>query len=226
MWSALLSAYQRLAAKRMFSRWSPYYEHEVTENKYSAADRTAAEAIRLLAQQKKDRPTIADIGIGTGLLTQQIFDALPCRIVGLDFTEDMLAVCAARNITELLIKCDVGKSPWPLESGSADMVVSSGLAEYLTPKMLQHFLSETTRVLQQNAPLVFTYMPSDTDKHSIKLWRGHSGTYLVCGYTPQEIEAVITKSGLILLQHSQPFAGCVFRDGSSYDYRLIAAKKA
>lgn len=226
MWPALLSAYQRLAAKRMFSRWSPYYEYEVTENKYSAADRTAAEAIRLLVQQKRNRPLIADIGIGTGLSAQQIFDALPCRIIGLDFTEDMLAVCAARNITELLIKCDVGKSPWPLESESADMVVSSGLAEYLTPEMLQHFLSESARVLQQNAPLVFTYMPSDAGKHSIKLWRGHSGTYLVCDYTPQEIEASLSQNGFILLQHSAPFAGCVFRDGSSYDYRLIAAKKA
>jgi len=210
----------------MFSRWSPYYEEEVTENFYSAADRTAGEAIKLLAQQNKDRPSIADIGIGTGLLAQQLFDAIPCRITGLDFTEDMLAVCASRDITELLIKCDVGKAAWPVESGSMDMVVSSGLAEYLTPEMLQHFLKEAGRVLQQNKPLVFTYLPSDTGKSSMKLWRGHSGTYLICGYTPDEIEAALGEHGFILLQHSQPFAGCLFRDGSSYDYRLIAAKKA
>lgn len=209
----------------MFARWSPIYEVEVTENKYSAADEVAKESIRLLGRMDKTMPLIADIGIGTGLLAQQIFDALPCRIIGLDFTEDMMAVSAAREITELLVKCDVGKDLWPIESGSCDMVVSAGLHEYLTPEMIRHFLAESVRVLQCGTCLVFTYMPRGTGEKQTTLWHGHTGTYLICGYEPSEMEQMIRHTGLDVVRHSDPFKGCVFHDGSSYDYRLMIARK-
>lgn len=209
----------------MFARWSPLYETEVTENKYSAADAVAREALKLLGQKPVGEPLIADIGIGTGLLAQQIYDACPCRIIGLDFTEDMMAVAAAREIAELLVKCDVGKDPWPMEAGLCDMVVSAGLLEYLTPDMLQHFLKESERVLQQNGHLVFTYMPREPQQKQLKLWHGHSGTYLISGYIPADVEALLQQDGLEVLHHSAPFKGCIFQDGSSYDYRLVVAKK-
>lgn len=209
----------------MFARWSPIYETEVTENKYSAADEVAKEALRLLGRSGKDRPLIADIGIGTGLLAQQIFDAYPSRIIGLDFTEDMMAVAAAREVAELLVKCDAGKDPWPIEDGSCEMVVSAGLLEYLTPRMLQHFLTESKRILQQNGHLVFTYMPRDAQQKQLTFWRGHSGSYLISGYIPDDMEKTLQQNGFELLHHSPPFKGCIFYDGSSYDYRLIIVKK-
>lgn len=209
----------------MFARWSPIYETEVTENSYSAADTVAKESIRLLGALEKSNPLIADIGIGTGLLAQQIFDSLPCRIIGLDFTEDMMAVTAAREITELLVKCDVGKDPWPIESGSCDMVLSAGLLEYLMPDMTQHFLAEASRVLTGGAPIIFTYMPRAGHEKQTTVWRGHSGTYLICGYTPHEMEELLQNAGLSVVKHTDPFKGCVFQDGSSYDYRLVIAGK-
>ena len=208
----------------MFARWSPIYEHEVAENAYSAADETARASIKHLARLESQVPKIADIGIGTGLLAQQVFDAMRCRITGLDFTEDMMAVCATREVTELLVKCDVGRDHWPIESDSQDAVLSAGLLEYLTPDMLQHFVLESARVLQRNGLLVFTYMPQKPDGQQIKLWQGHSGTYLICGYKAKEVEAILKRSNFTILEHSQPFKGCVFHDGSSYDYRLIAAR--
>lgn len=225
MLNRLVNFYQRHAARRMFSRWSPIYEDEVSENSYSAADETARAAIRHLAQQNRPNPAIADIGIGTGLLAQQIYDAMPCSIAGLDFSEDMMAACAGRGITELLVKCDVGSERWPLENGSQDAVVSAGLLEYLTPDMLQHFLQESARVLQQKGFLAFTYMPQKPGTKQVTFWQGHSGTYLICGYKEAEIEDALRRSNLDLLEHSQPFKGCVFHDGSSYDYRLIVAVK-
>lgn len=221
-----MNLYQTYAASRMFSRWSPIYEEEVEENSYSAADEVAKAAIKYLAREDISNPRITDAGIGTGLLAQQIYDALPCHITGLDFSEDMMAACAGRGITELLVKCDVGSDQWPLESGSQNAVVSAGLFEYLTPDMLQHFIIEASRVLQQNGLLVFTYMPAKTGDKTVTFWRGHSGTYLICGYTESQMEDVLKRSNFTLVEHSPPFKGCVFHDGSSYDYRLIAAKKA
>ena len=226
MLNMLVNLYQRYAASRMFSRWSPIYEEEVEENSYSAADEVAKAAIKYLAQGDVSNPRIADIGIGTGLLAQQIYDALPCLITGLDFSEDMMAACAGRGITELLVKCDVGCDTWPLESGSQNAVLSAGLFEYLTPDMLQHFMRETSRILQQNGLLVFTYMPAKPGDKPVTFWRGHSGTYLICGYTERQIEEALQRSNFTLIEHSARFKGCIFHDGSSYDYRLIAAKKA
>lgn len=209
----------------MFSRWSPIYEQEVEENSYSAANEVARAAIKYLAREDISNPYIADIGIGTGLLAQQIYDALPCRITGLDFSEDMMAACAGRGITELLVKCDVGSDGWPLESGSQNAVLSAGLFEYLTPSMLQHFMNEAERILQQKGLLVFTYMPVKAGNKAVTFWRGHSGTYLICGYTEGQMEDVLKRSNFTIIEHSAPFKGCVFQDGSSYDYRLIAATK-
>ncbi|PZQ48647.1 MAG: hypothetical protein DI551_01375 [Micavibrio aeruginosavorus] len=220
----LINFYQRHAARRMFTRWSPLYETEVAENSYSAADAVARAALPLLATRNANKPLIADIGIGTGLLAQQIYDSYPCRIIGLDFTEDMMAVAAAREIAELLVKCDAGKDVWPILDNSCGMVISAGLGEYLSPEMLQHFLNESARVLQQNAPLVFTYMPAAKNEKKTTYWRGHSGSYLVFGYEPEEMEERLAKAGLSLKRHEAPFKGCVFADGSSYDYRLIIAE--
>lgn len=225
MFIRLVSLYQRFAARRMFSRWSPIYEEEVTENAYSAANEVASATIRHIGKKNITNPAIADIGIGTGLLAQQLFDATPCRITGLDFTEDMMAPCSGRGITELLIKCDVGKDPWPLENISQDFVVSAGLVEYMMPNMAQHFFKESRRVMQQNGILIFTYLPLADDEKQIRLWRGHSGTYLICGYTGEHIESLARINGFDVQEHSPPFKGCIFADGSSYDYRLLVAKK-
>lgn len=225
MWNSLLSSYQRFAAKRMFSRWSPDYEEEVTDNAYSAADEVAKTAISHIGRSAVKNPTIADIGIGTGLMAQQIHDALPCRIAGIDFTEDMMALCAARGITELLIKCDAGKDPWPLEGNAYDYVLSSGLFEYLMPEMAQHFFKEARRTLRQNGIVILTYLPAMEGQKQIRLWQGRSGTYLICGYTGEDIESLARINGFDVQEHTPPFKGCIFADGSSYDYRLISAKK-
>lgn len=223
----LINFYQRHATRRMFSRWSPIYEEDVQENAYSAAEEVAKATIKYLVKSGSiHTPRIADIGIGTGLLAQKIHDAIPIRISGLDFSEDMMAACAGRGITELLLKCDVGKDYWPLEANSQDVVISAGLFEYLMPDMAQHYLAQSSRVLQQKGLLIFTYLPSEGIPSKLTFWRGHSGNYLICGYAEDEIEGWLSRSNFTLLEHTPPFKGCIFSDGSSYDYRLIVAKKS
>lgn len=223
LFQSLQNAYQRFAAHRMFAHWSAIYEEEVTENAYSAADAVAAATARHMGMDMANEPLIADIGIGTGLLAQQIFDSMPCRITGLDFAQDMMAQAAARDITELLIKCDVGRDHWPLLDHSYDCVVAAGLFEYLTETMVRHFCAEALRCLKPSGLLVFTYLPLQSGDKKTSLWRGHSGSYLVCKNAAEEMPKIL--EGFEIVEHSQPFKGCVFTDGSSYDYRLIVARK-
>lgn len=226
MIAALQNLYQRFAARRMFSQWSPTYEDDVEANRYSAADKVAQSTLKHLASDDVQILKIADIGIGTGLLSQQIYDSVPCEIVGIDFAEDMMAQCSQRNITELLIKCDAGNDHWPLLSSSQDAVISAGLIEYFTPSMLQHFLQQSVQCLKKDAWLVFSYVPSETKDYEGAIWHGKTGSVLSCRYKPQHMEALVTKHGFTIRDHDDNFAGSVFRDGSTYPYRLIAAQKS
>jgi predicted TPR repeat methyltransferase len=225
MLHAIQTFFQRHAAHTMFSRWSPSYEEDVTQNAYSAPDKVAEAALRHIAAMDIYEPRIADIGIGTGMLSEQIFSAMPSRITGLDFAEDMMAQCLQKEITEILIKCDAGKDRWPFEDGTYEAVISAGLIEYFTPPMVQHFISESARSLTQNGVLVFTYVPTNETNEEIKLWRGKSGIFLSCQYNPAALEKDLIEAGFEITEHSDEFAGCIFKDGSSYSYRLIVAKK-
>ncbi len=225
MLNGFLNFYQRHAAKRMFARWSPIYEEEVAENAYSAADKVARATLSYLAPLARSQPKIADIGIGSGLLAQQIYDSMNSRITGLDFSQDMMASCAGRGITEQLIPCDAGRDSWPLPDGAFDAAVAAGLFEYLTPSMARHVITQSARILKAGGYLVFTYVPAGMAEKKIRFWRGHSGTYLVCTYDGDELARMVTDAGFEIVEHSAAFAGCVFVDGSSYDYRLIAARR-
>jgi predicted TPR repeat methyltransferase len=226
MWKPILHLFQRYATHGIFTRWSPSYEEEVARLNYSAADEVAAAAFRHLPPSNIDEPLhIADIGIGTGLLAQQIWEGVPCLIAGLDFSEDMMAICSQKDIAELLIKCDVGKDHWPLEEEGYDAVLSAGLHEYLTPAMLQHYLQQSYRILDKDGLLVFSYVPSEKAQHSYTLWNGRNGRFLRCDYDPALLEQSLAKAGFKLLEHKAAFKGSVFTDGSSFPYRLIAAQK-
>jgi len=221
----VLSLFQRLAVTRMFSRWAPAYEEEVTDNAYSAADRVIAAALSTLTPISPNTLEIADVGIGTGLVAQEIFKILPCRITGLDFNPDMLTLCSEKNIAAKLYRCDVGQDLWPLPDQSVDCVLSAGLFEYLTNNMGAHVLRESARILKAKGWLIFTYIPDDRKDFHTALWNGHSGRFLTCAYGPNYIETLLRKSGFEIIEHTADFDGSVFEDGSSYPYRLITAQK-
>ena len=226
MWKPLLNLYQRYAAQKIFTRWSPVYDDEVAVLSYSAADQVAAATLRHIPGSSVEEPLhIADIGIGTGLLAQQIWEAVPCLIAGLDFSEDMMAICSQKEVAELLIKCDVGRDHWPLQEDAYDVVMASGLFEYLTPPMVQHFLKETTRLLKPGGLVIFSYIPSEQENGSYTIWPGRNGRFVRCEYTPAKLEADVVAKGFKILEHKEPFDGSVFADGSSFSYRLIVAQK-
>jgi len=226
MWKPLLNVYQRYAAQKIFSRWSPDYDGEVAVLSYSAADKVAEATLRHLPESSVEDPLhIADIGIGTGLLAQQIWDAVPCLIAGLDFNEDMMSLCAQKEVAELLIKCDVGRDHWPLQEAAYDAVMASGLLEYLTPTMMQHFLNQSARILEQDGILVFSYIPSERKEDSFSIWNGRNGRFVRCEYEPDKLQAKVESCGFKILEHMPPFDGSVFADGSRFSYRLIAAQK-
>lgn len=220
----LLDFLQRRSSARVFRHWAPDYDEDVRQNAYSAPARVAKAAAPYLTALGKPAPALLDLGIGSGILTALIRRSAPEAVVtGLDFSSEMLAQASARDApADRLFQCDAGRQGWPVEEASQDMIVSAGLFEYLTPRMIRrHVLPEARRCLKPGGRFILTYIPSETGRDALSLWHGKTGRFLQCALDPAKLEAAARQSGFEIADHSAPFAGSIFRDGSSYHYRLL-----
>jgi len=216
MLDALKTLYQRMAARRVFSRWAQSYEADVANNRYSAA--SAVQSALLPYLQPGSR--ILDIGIGTGLIWEGMDIPESIEIGGIDIAPDMLAQASSNPAIGPLMLCDAGRHGWPCDDTYLDLVVSAGLIEYLTEPMARHLFDEARRTLKAGGLFIATYIPAE--RNETALWDGKSGKILSCRFAPEWVEG---QDGFSVLQHSPPFAGSVYTSGLSYDYRLIILKR-
>lgn len=216
MLDALKTLYQRMAARRVFANWAGEYETDVAANRYSAAA-----AVRDALKRRLNADShILDVGIGTGLIWQDIDIPQGAEIGGIDISSDMLAQASSNPDIGGLFLCDAGREEWPCEDAYLDMAVSAGLFEYLTAPMAAHVFDEARRTLKSGGLFIATYIPSD--QNETKFWKGKSGGVLSCRFAPEWMAA---RDGFSVIEHTPPFAGSVFADGSSYDYRLIILRR-
>lgn len=216
MLETLKTFYQRMAVRRVFSNWAYTYEQDVRRHVYTAASAIAQE----LASRLREEMKITDLGVGTGLIWENLHIPDDTIITGLDIVPAMLEQASANTYIRYLYLCDVGKQTWPIEETSQDIIVAAGLFEYLTESMALHVLCEASRVLKPGGELIFTYIP--IDKNRSFFWRGKSGAILSCHYTSEWFEK---KSSFVIHHHSESFPGSIFDNGDTYNYRLLSMKK-
>ncbi len=217
MISVLKTFYQQRAARKVFGRWAETYETDVQTNAYSAANAVRQAILPLLQEDSR----VTDLGVGTGLIWQGVEIPGEAEITGLDISPDMMEQASAIPELGPLYCCNVGADEWPLEHASQDLIVAAGLFEYLTEPMAIHVFEEARRTLKPGGRFILTYIPGAQNES--KAWEGKSGNILSCHFDPLWIER---KEGFIVTDHTAPFAGSVFANGSSYDYRLIALRKS
>lgn len=215
MISTLKAFYQRLAVRRVFSRWADTYETDVAGNRYSAAKMVA----QALTPYMKEGLCVTDLGIGTGLIWRDMDLPDDIEITGLDISAEMLEQLSDPAIGPLFL-CDVGRDGWPVEDNSQHMVVSAGLFEYLDESMAVHVFNQAQRVLQPGGFFIGTYIPGNTN-HA-RTWVGKSGTIHSYRFDPLWMEK---QTGFKVINHTEAFPGSVFDDGSTYDYRLVIFRK-
>jgi predicted TPR repeat methyltransferase len=216
MQQALKTLYQRFAARRVFSRWATSYEADVARHRYSAAQAVAQAVAPYLEPESR----VLDLGIGTGLIWQDLEIPESAEISGIDISADMLVQASSNPDIGSLFLCDAGREIWPVEGGYLDAVVSGGLFEYLTQTMAKHVFKEAARTLRAGGLFITTYIPAEINM--ARLWKGQSGNILSCRYAPEWLE---NQPGFRVVQHTAPFPGSVFSDCSSYDYRLIMLER-
>lgn len=126
----------------------------------AGAARQVAAAVVALAPVAS--PLILDLGAGTGQIGEHLIRE-PCRYLGIDLSGPMLAVFRrklARAAHGSLVRADACV-PWPLASGSIDLIFLSRAAHLLPPAVL---VDETLRVASPNGALaVFGGVRSQPD---------------------------------------------------------------
>ncbi len=95
--------------------------------------------------------TVLEIGCGTGLNTQHIARKAK-KVIGVDFSEQMLSKAKKRNVGENIrfVRADITKA-WDFETGSVDFIVANLVLEHV--KVLSYIFNEAYRVLRRNGKI-------------------------------------------------------------------------
>lgn len=116
-----------------------------------------------------------------------------------------MAVCSGRDIAELLIKCDVGGDRWPYGKRLSGYGLRFWPARiFNTGHGAAFYCRNRAHIAAKRDCCVPPYSLEQGEK-KMNIWRGHSGTYLTCRDTPQDLAALLNKAGLTILEHSDPF---------------------
>jgi len=116
--------------------------------------------------------TLLDVGIGTGLASA-LFHKAGLRVVGLDRSPEMLALCRQKRIATELIEQDVTNLPYPLDNGAADHAVCSGLLHVFED--LSVIMGEVGRILRKDGCFLFVVVHSDAGEVEEWQMKGREG---------------------------------------------------
>lgn len=101
---------------------------------------------------------IIDLGIGTGLIAALFYKA-GLQVYGMDFSAEMLGVCAQKNITVELKEHDLMQTPYPYENAVLDHAVCGGVMhifEDVTP-----IFKEVSRIIRKDGIFAFACVNHD-----------------------------------------------------------------
>lgn len=109
--------------------------------------------------------SLLDAGIGTGI-SSLLFHRAGLRIAGMDGSQPMLDICAAKGIAESLICQDILSLPWRYPDASFDHVISCGVFHFIGE--LEPVFAEMRRVHNGRGVLAFTVMKSSDEGQALQ----------------------------------------------------------
>ena len=96
---------------------------------------------------------LLDIGIGTGASSQRFYKE-GIEIYGLDNSEELLAVCKSKNISENLVLCDLLNDEIPFQNVSFNYIICSGVLHFFSD--LRLIFKKVNAILKKRGLFIFT----------------------------------------------------------------------
>ncbi|MBJ2172677.1 class I SAM-dependent methyltransferase [Aureibaculum sp. A20] len=165
-----------MSIEKSYNSWANQYD----TNKNRTRDLDQTSTIETLSKYKFEY--VLELGCGTGKNTNWLLKKAK-QIIGLDFSQEMLAKAKEKIISEKVIfkKADLTKI-WEIENNCVDLITSSLTLEHI--KDLDHVFSEANKKLKKNG-LFFI-----SELHPFKQYSGSKARYETESGT-QELEVYI-----------------------------------
>lgn len=158
----------------------------------------------LLSRYIRPGQTLLDIGIGTGLGSEPFFRA-GLRIIGIDISDTMIAVCRKKGFAERIVCHDLTITPYPIGDESVDYVISTGVFHFFPD--LDTVFREVARILPGGGRFAFITgdrSPEETPK--IVAGPEQTGTdesVTMFLHTPGQVNGWLEKNGFRLESSEQ-----------------------
>ena len=127
---------------------------------------------------------ILDIGIGTGLSATG-FHSLGLEVYGLDYSNEMLAVCKQKEITADLKQFDLNNTPLPYPRNFFDHISANAILYFIDK--LDDLFEEISRIIIKKG--IWAFIIQENKDPS----------------APQIVENPRSKNGLITYKHNQQY---------------------
>lgn len=160
----------------------------------------------LLSQYIRPGQTLLDIGIGTGLGSEPFFRA-GLRIIGMDVSETMIAVCRKKGFAERIISHDLTITPYPFADESIDYVISTGVFHFFPD--LDMVFREVARILPKEG--MFAFITGDRNPEEIQAivagpeQTGTDESVTMFLHSPEQVNGWLEKNGF-RLESSEQFS--------------------
>lgn len=137
--------------QRRYDLWAENYDDDVGSFEDYLVPIEAAKVAKTVLENDA---LIFDAGAGTGLVGQALVDAGFNRLIGVDYSAQMLEVARAKQVYQELHQCDLSQ-PTQFENGSVDCVITCGT----TSQMPSASLREFARIVRQGGHIIFAVIP-------------------------------------------------------------------
>ena len=140
-----------------FDRWAGSYDESIGSDPRGYPFEGYYQMLEFVRQQLGDSVSdlrILDLGVGTGLLTQRLYDE-GAVIVGLDFSAKMLRMAKDKMPDGEFIRHDLTEPlPPPITTGKYDYVISSYAVHHLSPERLIALIRESLPLLRSGGKVI------------------------------------------------------------------------
>lgn len=179
--------------KQWFKNWSNEYDN--TLGKIARHHKLLELAVKRSGVRDGDK--ILDIGVGTGLLSLKFLKAADCAIIGIDSSEDMLAICR-KKLKHLKLDGKIGikrmdASSLRFKPGSFDIAASTVTLHHVVDKLAA--MKKIYKALKPGGKLVIGDIDLDTTGKITDKKR----LLRIMDYLRDELELALNDGGAVAL---------------------------
>lgn len=152
-----------------FDLWAHGYDKTVAlsekNNEYPFAGYKAMLNAIFNGIMSKQQAAVLDIGIGTGVLAQKLYER-GHTITGIDFSQNMLALCAEKMPQAQLIQADLTTGiPQQLQQTRYDFIIATYSLHHLDEQQKHLFLQQLIPLLNESGKIFIGDISFQTIEH-------------------------------------------------------------